>query len=91
MRCPQSVPKQKHSSGKKLDLDKMLATISLLAGAGGIIAVTTDRQTPKPISESFETNFVQTAIEEHKAYLWKMTGAGVVIFLIVSKNESKKG
>ena len=67
----------------------MLATLGLLAGAGGIVAFTTDRKTPKPIAESFENNFINTAVEEHTAYLWKLTGAGVVIFLVVNKNEKR--
>ena len=60
----------------------MLATLGILAGAGGIIAAT-DKSSPKPIVESFEQNEINLALEAHTKYLWQLTGGGVIVYLLI--------
>ena len=60
----------------------MLPLLGVLAGAGGIIAAT-DKSSPKPITESFEQNEINLALEAHTKYLWKLTGGGVIVYLLV--------
>ena len=60
----------------------MLPLLGVLAGAGGIIAAT-DKSSPKPITESFEQNEINLALEAHTRYLWKLTGGGVIVYLLV--------
>ena len=60
----------------------MLATIGILAGVGGIIAAT-DKSSPKPITESFQENEINVALEAHTKYLWQLTGGGVIVYLLI--------
>jgi len=60
----------------------MLAIIGILAGVGGIIAAT-DKSSPKPITESFQENEINVALEAHTKYLWQLTGGGVIVYLLI--------
>ena len=60
----------------------MLPILGVLAGAGGIVAAT-DKSSPKPITESFQQNEVNLALEAHTRYLWQLTGGGVIVYLLI--------
>ena len=60
----------------------MLAILGVLAGAGGLIAAT-DKSSPKPITESFQQNEINLAVEAHTRYLWQLTGGGVIVYLLI--------
>jgi len=60
----------------------MLAILGVLAGAGGIVAAT-DKSSPKPITESFQQNEINLALEAHTRYLWQLTGGGVIAYLLI--------